>query len=86
MMIELPVLDIIGWVGAAGLGIFYWLLGSGRVLAAYGFGTAGALAWLVVGVASEMGYAAELPSLIATEIVVIVMNIRGIYKWKKARA
>ena len=82
-MIELPLLDAIGWVGAAGLGLFYWLLGSGKVLKAYAYGTAGALAWLTVGVLTEMGYAAELPSLIGTEVMVVVMNIRGIYKWKR---
>lgn len=82
-MIELWWLDLIGWVGFVGLGIFYWLLGSGKVLVAYIFGIIGAIAWLIVGIATEMGFAAQLPSLIIMEAMVILMNIRGIYKWKK---
>ena len=83
MFTELPLMDILGWGGAAGLGLFYWFLGSGKVLKAYVFGTIGALAWLIVGVLTHHGYAAELPSLIGTEALVLVMNIRGIYRWKK---
>jgi len=82
-MTELPLLDIIGWVGFVGLGLFYWLLGSGKVLVAYIFSIIGAGAWLCVGIASEMGYAAELPSLITMETMIIAMNIRGIYNWRK---
>jgi hypothetical protein len=84
-MIELPILDLIGWIGFTGLGLFYWLVGSGKVLQAYAYGTVGALAWLVVGVATEMGYATELPSLITMEIMVVVMNIRGIINWRKSQ-
>jgi len=82
-MIELYWLDFIGWIGLAGLSIFYWLLGSGKVLMAYIYGIIGAMAWLIVGIATKMGYASELPSLIVMEAMVIVMNIRGIYYWKK---
>ena len=79
--INLPWLDFVGWVGMFGLGLFYWLLGSGKVLHAYLWGTLGALAWLIVGVATEMGYAAKLPSLIVMESMIIVMNARGIRNW-----
>jgi len=83
-MNELPILDLIGWVGFAGLGLFYWLVGSGKVLQAYIYGTIGALAWLVVGIATQFGYASELPSLITMEIMVVLMNIRGIINWRKS--
>lgn len=82
---SLPLMDAIGWVGMLGLGMFYWLLGSKKVLAAYVWGTLGAAAWLAVGVATELGYATQLPSLIAMEIMVIIMNIRGILNWRKDR-
>ena len=82
--INLPWLDFVGWTGMLGLGLFYWLLGSGKVLQAYIWGTLGALAWLVVGVATKLGYASELPSLIFMEAMVIAMNIRGIRNWYKA--
>lgn len=85
-MTELPWLDLVGWIGFLGLGAFYWLLGSGEVLTAYIFSIIGAGAWLVIGVASEMGYAAELPSLITMETMIILMNIRGIWNWRKDRA
>ena len=81
--INLPWLDFVGWAGMLGLGLFYWLLGSGKVLQAYIWGTLGAFAWLVVGVATKLGYASELPSLIFMEAMVIVMNIRGIRNWYK---
>ncbi len=82
--VNLAWLDLIGWAGMVGLGAFYWLLGSGKVLSAYLWGTAGAFAWLIVGVATFLGYAAQLPSLIFMEFMVIVMNIRGIRHWLKA--
>ncbi len=80
---NLPWLDFVGWGGMLMLGLFYWLLGSGKVLHAYLWGTLGALAWLIVGVATELGYAAKLPSLVAMELMIIGMNIRGIWKWKR---
>ena len=73
-MIELWWLDLIGWVGFVGLGIFYWLLGSGKVLVAYIFGIIGAIAWLIVGIATEMGFAAQLPSLIIMEAMQKLLN------------
>ena len=76
-------LDILGWIGTIGLFAFYWLLGSKLVLPAYIFGTIGAAMWLVIGILTHLGYAAELPSLVVMESVIIIMNIRGIYKWKK---
>ena len=82
MMTELPWLDMLGWVGFAGLGAFYWLLGSGKVLQAYIFSMIGAGAWLAVGIAIEFGHMAVLPSLIAMELMVILVNIRGIIKWR----
>lgn len=84
-MIELAWLDWVGWVGFAGLIAFYWRLGSGHVLSAYIFSMLGTSAWLVVGIATEMGYAAELPSLIGTEVAIILMNVRGIIKWRRER-
>lgn len=77
------VLDLIGWIGFFGLGAFYWLLGSGKVLQAYVYGTIGAVAWLIVGIFTEFGFASQLPSLIVMEIMVVVMNIRGIINWRK---
>jgi len=84
MFLDLPLMDILGWLGAAGLGVFYWLIGSGKVLRAYIFGTLGAAAWLAVGILTKFGYASELPSLIGMEIMVIIMNIRGIIKWRNS--
>ncbi len=82
-MIEVPWLDMIGWLGAICLGLFYYLLGSGKVVVAYVFSLIGGVFWLTIGVATIMGYAAHMPSLIATEVMVIVLNIRGIYKWMR---
>lgn len=82
---DLPWMDALGWIGAAGLFAFYWLIGSKRVLEAYVFGTIGATAWLGVGILTEMGYAAELPSLIVMEAVIIGMNIRGILAWRRSK-
>lgn len=81
----LPWMDALGWLGAAGLFAFYWLIGSKRVLLAYLFGTLGAAAWLAIGILTELGYAAELPSLIVMESVIIVMNVRGFLAWRKGR-
>jgi hypothetical protein len=78
-------MDALGWLGAAGLFAFYWLIGSKRVLLAYLFGTLGAAAWLAIGILTELGYAAELPSLIVMESVIIVMNVRGFLAWRKGR-
>lgn len=80
---NLLLLDLLGWLGLFGLGLFYWLLGSGKVLKAYIWGTFGAAAWLVVGILTHFGFAAQLPSLIAMEAMVIVMNIRGIINWRR---
>lgn len=82
-MFESSWMDTLGWIGTVGLGMFYWKIGSGKVLEAYFFGIAGASAWFVAGVLSHYGYESQLPSLMATEAVVIGMNIRGIYRWKK---
>lgn len=81
----LNVLDLIGWVGFVGLGLFYWLLGSGKVLQAYIYGTMGAIAWLIVGILTEFGFAAQLPSLVMMEIMVVGMNIRGIILWRREK-
>lgn len=77
------LMDTLGWAGTIGLGIFYWNVGSGKMMLAYYWGTAGALAWFIAGVLSYYGYATSLPSLMATEAVVIFMNIRGMYRYKK---
>lgn len=83
--VDLPWMDGLGWLGAAGLFTFYWLIGSKRVLLAYLFGTLGAAAWLAIGILTELGYAAELPSLIVMESVIIVMNVRGFLAWRKSQ-
>lgn len=85
MFTELVFLDWLGWGGMIGLGLFYWLLGSGKVLQAYVWGTIGAAAWLAVGVLTQLGYAAQMPSLIFMEAMVIGMNIRGIIHWRREK-
>jgi len=82
-LINLPWIDGIGWIGFIGLGMFYWLLGSGKVVQAYYWGIVGGIAWLIIGILTKMGYASELPSLIVMEIMIIGMNIRGIIMWKR---
>ena len=77
-------LSLCGWLGTLGLFLFYWLLGSGKVLSAYIYGTIGALGWLIVGIGTMYHYHVQLPSLILMESVVIVMNIRGIVNWRKS--
>jgi hypothetical protein len=77
------LVSVLGWLGFAGLAAFYWLIGSGKVLKAYVFGTIGAVAWLFVGIASYYGAVPELPSLVVMEAMVVAMNIRGIYNWRK---
>lgn len=85
MFTEFFLLDWLGWAGMLGLGLFYWLIGSGKVLQAYVWGTLGAGAWLIVGVLTYYGYAAQLPSLILMETMVIILNIRGIINWRKQK-
>lgn len=75
-----------GWAGTIGLFLFYWLLGSGKVLHAYIYGTVGAAFWLVIGIASMFGIHPTLPSLILMESVIIIMNIRGIIKWNRGQS
>lgn len=54
-MIDLPILNIIGWGGFIGLMIFYWLIGTGRPAIAYWASIFGAACFLAVGIASMMG-------------------------------
>ncbi len=84
-MIEAPWLDWVGWGGFVTLGAFYFLLGSGKVVPAYVFSLTSSVFWLVIGTAFMLGYAARMPSLIAMEIMVIGLNIRGIYLWRKRK-
>jgi hypothetical protein len=84
-MIELPILNLFGWLGFAGLMAFYWMIGTGRPAAAYLASTFGAAAFLVVGVASQFGYAAHLPSLWIMESCVIALNVRALVKLRAER-
>ncbi len=79
-MIDLPILDYIGWVGSAFVLAFYWLSGSGRMVLGYWCAITGAALWLGIGIATEFGYATGFPSLILLEAVVIVFCFRGMYK------
>ena len=79
-MIEAPILDLFGWLGFAGLMIFYWLIGTGRPAVAYIASCIGAACFFIIGVASEFGYAAHLPSLWVMEACVIVLNVRALLK------
>lgn len=84
MEYEINILDLLGWGGTIGLLLFYWFLGSGKVMKAYVYGTIGALMWLVVGIATTFFAASgQLPSLIFMETSVVFMNIRGIINWRK---
>lgn len=83
-MTSAPILDLFGWLGFAGLMIFYWMIGTGRPAAAYIASCFGAAMFLVVGVASEFGYAAQLPSLWVMETCVIALNVRALLKLRKA--
>jgi hypothetical protein len=85
-MTELPILDWFGWLGFAGLMAFYWMIGTGRPLKAYLASTFGAAMFLVVGLASQFGYAAHLPSLWLMESCVIALNVRAIRKLPKTPA
>ena len=76
-------LDYLGWLGGLSLAVFYWELGKGNVLRAYIFNIIGSSAWLVVGVLTYFGFASDLPSLIATEAMFIVLAIKGIIFWRK---
>lgn len=77
--------NILGWLGTFGLFAFYWLLGSGKVLQAYIWGCFGAAGWLTIGILSHFDIHAEMPSLVLMETVVIIMNIRGIFNWRKQK-
>jgi hypothetical protein len=79
---ELPILNYFGWLGFIGLMAFYWMIGTGRPLRAYLASTFGALMFLIVGAASQFGYAAHLPSLWIMESCIIILNLRAIWKLK----
>jgi len=74
---------LLGWGGTIGLFVFYWLLGSGKVVQAYTAGIIGGVFWLIIGIGTMFGVHVQLPSLVLMETVIIVMNIRGIIKWKR---
>lgn len=84
-MIELPILNILGWLGFAGLMAFYWMIGTGRPAKAYLASTFGAAMFLIVGIASQFGYAAHLPSLWIMEATIIVLNVRALVKLRSER-
>lgn len=83
-MTELPLLNVFGWVGFAGLMVFYWMIGTARPLAAYYASTFGAAMFLIVGLAMQFGYAAHLPALWLMESCVIGLNVRAILKLRRA--
>lgn len=86
MFTEWSLLDYMGWGGGFSLAIFYWKLGKGKVLEAYIFNIIGSALWLAVGIFTYYGYAAQLPSLIATEAMFIILAVKGIYFWRKEAA
>lgn len=73
-------LNALGWLGFAGLMAFYWMIGKGRPAAAYWASTFGALMYFIIGVASEFGYYAKLPSMWFMEACIIGLNFRALYK------
>lgn len=77
------LLWLFGWLGTIGLFIFYWLIGSGKVVQAYVAGIIGGFFWLLIGVGTMYGIHPTLPSLVLMESVIIIMNIRGIIKWRR---
>jgi hypothetical protein len=79
------ILSLLGWLGFAGLMAFYWMIGSGRPIKAYVASSVGAAAFLIIGVAIQMGYQVKLPSLIVMESVIIGLNLRAIYKLRGDR-
>jgi hypothetical protein len=82
-MTELPILDLFGWLGFAGLMAFYWMIGTGRPAIAYWASTFGAAMFLIVGLASQLGYAAHLPSLWLMEATIICLNLRALHKLRR---
>lgn len=81
-MINLPMLDMIGWCGSVLVLLFYWFSGSGHMVIGYWCAIGGAAIWLCIGIATEFGYATAFPSLIALETAVIVLCFRGIRRLK----
>ena len=73
------LIDVLGWVGTAGLFAFYYLIARQRVLLAYLFGNVAGLFWLLVGILTP------LPSLILMESVIILLNCYGIYNWRRKK-
>jgi len=71
--------DVVGWFGTFGLFAFYFLIARKKVLLAYAFGTTASILWAVVGIMWNQ------PSLIFMEVVIIMMNIYGIYNWSKKK-
>jgi hypothetical protein len=69
--------DILGWIGTFGLFAFYYLLSKGKVVKAYIFGIVAGGFWAAVGLLQS------LPSLLFMEMVIILLNSRGIYLWHK---
>ena len=83
MFTDFWFLDYMGWLGGGFLAVFYWKLGKGKVLEAYIYNILGSGCWLAVGILTHYGYAAQLPSLIATEAMFILLAAKGIYFWRK---
>jgi len=69
--------DVLGWIGTAGLIIFYVLLAKRKILWAYAAGTTASILWLFVGLLTA------IPSLVVLEVVIICINVYGMYNWFK---
>lgn len=79
-MTDVPILDLFGWLGFAGLMAFYWMIGTGRPARAYVASCFGASMFLIIGIASWFGYATHLPSLVIMEAAIILLNLRALHK------
>jgi len=79
-------LDLLGWGGAVGLLLFYWLMGSQRIMPAYIAGTLGGVCWFIIGIVTWFwDVSVSLPSLAIMEAMVITLNVRAMWRWHKKK-
>lgn len=83
VLIDVRWLDWLGWFGFLNIALFYYYLSIYKVVRAYGFCIIGGLVWIVIGVATQLGYATGFLSIIAIQIMAIGFSIRGIFTWKE---
>ncbi len=80
-------LDILGWGGAVGLLLFYWFMGSQKVMRAYVAVTLGAACWLINWLNYNVHRSGGRIAVVGDYggAMVIGLNVRAMIKWYKKK-